>query len=124
MQGKLNPKEKVRLDNAKLQDLYQRLGPVGAETVISGAMEELAVRLAKASRAYHRGDLSEVQKIAHSICGIADQVGMADLGRVAGDVAALTRRNDGAALAATNSRLVRLGERSLMAVWDLQDLSV
>lgn len=124
MLGILNPTEKVRLDNKRLEELYQQLGPVAAENVISRAMEELAVRLAKVARAYNRRDLNEIRKIAHSIKVIADQVGMSTLGCVAADVAALTARNDGAALAATTARLTRLGERSLMAVWDLQDLSV
>ena len=124
MLGKINPVEMVQLDNVRLKELYLQLGPNGAENVISRAMEELAVRLAKVSRAYGSGRLDEVQKVAHSIAGIADQIGMSVLGGVAKDVALLTKRNDGAALAATAARLSRLGERSLMAVWELQDLSV
>jgi len=124
MLGKLDPTEKVRLDNKRLEELYNQLGPANAENVISRAMEELAVRLARVASAYGTGNLQELKKVANSITIIADQVGMSTLGRVASDVAQLTGRNDGAALAATTTRLTRLGERSLMAVWDLQDLSV
>jgi len=124
MLGKLEPTETVRLDNIRLDELYQRLGPISAENVISCAMEELAVRLSRISKAYKAGNLDDVRRIADSLGTIADQVGMPVLGRVAANVADLCLCNDGAALAATMSRLIRLGEKSLMAVWDLQDLSV
>ena len=124
MLAKLEPVEKVRLDNVRLEDLYDRLGPIGAENVISRAMEELAVRLSKISKSYEKGHLNDTRKVANSIATIADQVGMSVLAGIARTVAELTTHNDGAALSAVVARLVRLGERSLIAVWDLQDLSV
>ena len=47
---------------------------------------------------------------------------MTTLARVARDVLRPAPSHDAAALGATLARLVRIGERSLMAVWDLQDL--
>ncbi len=46
------------------------------------------------------------------------------LARVAGDVARTVAAGDFIATGATLFRLMRVGERSLTAVWDLQDLSV
>ena len=61
---------------------------------------------------------------ARSLTGIADQIGMNDLSRVAGDVTRCIDARDAVALAATLSRLQRIGERSLTAIWDMQDVPV
>lgn len=55
---------------------------------------------------------------------IAEQIGMAGLARVAGDVTNAIDEGDAVATAATLCRMIRVGERSLTAIWDLQDLSV
>lgn len=117
------PSEKVRLNNATLEQLDARLGPNGAEDFIAKRMEELAVQLAKIDRLYRCGRLADLQRSALLVAKLADQIGMQLAARVANDVAALTRRDDGTALAATVARLGRVGEDSLMAVWDLHDLS-
>ena len=88
------------------------------------AAGELAVQLAKVHKALGRYRPTEVHAAAISIVEIAHQVGLNCLGRVAGDVASLAASSDSAALAATASRLSRIGESSLVAVWELQDLSV
>lgn len=116
--------ETVRLDRDRLEHLYMQLGPNGAEGVVSRAMEELAVRLAKASKCFKRGDIEELRRTTKSMVAISDQIGMAAFARVAGDVQSLCDGQDGAALAACMARLERIGENSLMAIWDLQDLSV
>lgn len=123
MQRKLTPSEKVRLDNAHLEELYERLGPNGAEDLISRTMEELAVQLAKLNRNYRAGRLAEVRRVAQVVASLAEEIGMYIVSRVAKDVSSLSTLNDGAALAATVARLGRVGESSLMAVWDIQGLS-
>lgn len=124
MLRKLKPVEKVRLDNGKLEKLYNSMGAVAAEDMISRAMEELAVRLAKVKKTYDARQMDELQTVARSIATISDQVGMAMLSSVARDVQSLAQKNDGTALAATTARLGRLGEHTLMTIWDIQDLSV
>ncbi len=121
---KLRRLERVRLDRHRLDEIVARFGPHGADDLISRAMEELAVQLAKVHKAYQRAALCEVESAALKIGEVAAHVGMPGFARVAGDVARLARRNDGAALSATVARLGRIGECSLMKVWDLQDLSV
>lgn len=121
---KLQPSERVALDDASLQQLYKRLGSRGAETVIARAMEELASRLVTVQQAYEQGKFNLMRKTASSLVGIADQIGMTAFASVAKDVAVLADKNDSAAMASTMARLSRIGEQSLMAVWELQDLSV
>lgn len=120
----LTQEEPVRLDPDRLSELYARLGDAGAEDVVCRAMEEIAVRLSHTERLYRQERLREMCKSARSLVAIAEQVGMNALARVAGDVTDCIDAEDTVALAATLSRLLRVGERSLTAIWDLQDASL
>ncbi len=121
---KIRPSESVQVDQERLGALYMQLGEANAEDVVCRAMEELALRMAQCERLYRENRLSELRKNARSLIAIADQIGMSSLGRVAGDVTLCVDDKDEVALAATLSRLLRIGERSLTAIWDHQDLSV
>ncbi|MFD3190762.1 hypothetical protein ACFMPD_10870 [Sedimentitalea sp. HM32M-2] len=120
----LVPAETVRLDRDQLNALYLQLGQSGAEDVVCRAIEELAVRLSHCERLWRQRDDPALRKCARSLIAIAEQIGMNTLARVANDVTITTDSGDTAATAATLFRLIRIGERSLTAVWDLQDLSV
>ncbi len=116
--------EQVRLDPDRLGALYRQMGEANAEEVICRAVEELAVRLTQAEKLWRAGEWQDLRKSVRSLIAIADQVGMTKLSRVAGDVTDAIDHNDAVAAAATLTRLLRVGERSLTAVWDLQDLSI
>jgi hypothetical protein len=120
----LKPKDGVRVDQEKLTSLYMQLGEAAAEDVICRAMEELAVRLSHCERLYREDKSDELRKSARSLTAIADQIGMGLLAQVAVDVTRAIDDGDRTAQAATLSRLLRIGENSLTAIWDLQDLSV
>jgi hypothetical protein len=116
--------EVVRLDPDRLGALYRQLGAAAAEDVVCRAVEDLALRLSQSEENWHRQDWTGLRKGVRSVIAIADQVGMTALARVAGDVIRAIDANDAVAAAATLARLLRVGERSLTAVWDLQDLSI
>ncbi|MFK7745704.1 MAG: hypothetical protein AB8B47_11665 [Roseobacter sp.] len=117
-------KETVRVDQDRLGALYAQLGEAAAEDVVCRAMEELALRLAHCSRLHSNNEMPELRKCARSLIAIADQIGMIVLARVAHDVIETIDAGDGPALAATLSRLIRIGEQSLTAIWDLQDITI
>jgi hypothetical protein len=121
---KLTLEEPVRLDPDRLGALYSQLGEVGAEDVICRAMEELAVRMAHCERLHRQSNWLELRKSARSLVAIADQIGMHMLSRVATDVTMAIDVNNTVAIASTLARLLRIGERSLTAIWDSQDLSL
>lgn len=120
----LKPTEQVRVDSDQLSGLYANLGEVAAEDVVCRAMEELALRLAHCDRLYRNEQWVELRKSSRSLIAIADQIGMGKLSRVAGDVTECIDTHDHTALSATLSRLLRIGEGSLSAIWDLQDLTI
>ncbi|QBF29907.1 hypothetical protein CFI11_01565 [Thalassococcus sp. S3] len=116
--------EAVRLDPDRLGALYRQLGEANAEDVVCRAVEELAVRMTHCERLWRQEEWSQLRKSARSLIAIAEQVGMPLLSRVAKDVTQSIDGGDRVATAATLARLMRVGERSVTAVWDLQDLSI
>lgn len=116
--------EQIELDQVRLGTLYNQLGDAGAESVVCRAMEELAVRLARCSALWREGETSQLRKNARSLIAISEQIGMDRLAWVAGDVTASIDAGDDVAVAATLSRMMRTGERSLSAIWSMQDLSL
>ncbi len=122
--NQLMQSEAANLDHDQLGTLYAQLGNVGAEDVLRRAMEELALRLSHSERLYQQGEMPELRKSVQSLIAIAEQIGMRKLARVAGDVGHAADHNDMVAVAATLSRLMRVGEASLTAVWDLQDMTI
>ncbi len=122
--AELRPNSAVKVEQDRLEQLYEQLGQSGADGVVSRAMEELAIRLAKVEGCYKRGELEEMQRAARSMIAISEQIGMVTFAQVAEDVKSLAMSQDGAALAACVARLMRIGENSLLAVWDYQGESV
>ena len=116
--------EAVRLDSEKLEALYNQLGDVSAEDVVCRAMEELALRLSQTERQFRSGDRDEMRKSARSIAAISEQIGMGALAKVASDLRRCAESGDYVAQAAVLARLIRVGERSLTEIWELQDLSI
>ena len=121
---KLIQSEAVLLDPDRLDGLYAQLGTAGAEDIICRAMEELAIRMAQCERMYRQEKWKDLRKLARSLVAISDQIGMTLLSRVASDVTRAVDGRDVVAIAATLSRLLRIGEKSLTQIWDLQDMTV
>ncbi len=116
--------EHVRLDPERLSTLYHQMGETNAEDVVCRAVEELAVRMARCETLWRTGNWLGLRKDVRSLVAIADQIGMTRLSHVALDVTTAIDNNDAVGAAATLTRLLRVGERSLTAVWDLQDMSI
>ena len=87
-------------------------------------MEELALRMSQCKKLHQAQDRAGLRKSVHRLIAIAEQIGMALVAQVAADVMACIDAEDDIATAATLSRLVRSGERSLTAIWDLPDLTI
>ncbi len=114
----------MRLDPDRLSSLYHQLGDANAMDVMCRTVEELALRLSNCERFWRQRDWVGLRKCARSLVAISEQIGMTALARVAGDVANTVDAGDAVATGATLGRLIRVGERSLTAIWDQQDLSV
>jgi hypothetical protein len=116
--------EAVWVNRDQLAQLYTQLGDANAENVVCRAMEELAIRLAHTEKLYRENKHEDMRKCARSMTAIAEQIGLGTLARVAKEVVSCIDDTDANAIAATFARLLRIGEQSLMEIWDIQDLSV
>jgi hypothetical protein len=112
------------MDRAQIETLCTDLGPHAAEDVVCRAMEELAQRLCHLQQQALAGPREDLHKGLRALAAIADQIGMCSLRKVALDVMACIELGDAVAEAATLARLARIGERSLNALWDLNEFSV
>ncbi len=116
--------ERPQIDPEQMARLQRRLGAPTAEEVLCRALEEIAVRLSRAEREHRTAQRAKLAGSVRAIAGQAGQIGLPALARVADDVGYCLGAGDETALAATMARLVRVGEGSLMAIWDLDDLSL
>ena len=121
---KLRVDEPVRLDPDRLVVLYAELGQLAAERLIAAAMEDLAVHLVAVQLAAQERRNDLLERGAGEIVRLATQVGMVLLARVARDVQICAARRDRMSQAAVLARLMRIADRSLTAVWDLQDMRI
>ena len=120
----MRPSEPVSVDQERLGALYSQLGEAGAEDVVCRAMEELALRMSHCDALYAEKNWTDLRKNTRSLIAIADQIGMHALSRVANDVTRCIDDQNHTTVAATLARLLRIGERSLTAIWDMQDITL
>lgn len=120
----LQSKETVRLDHVQLEELYLQLGPSGADKIVNQSLEELAIGLSLIKQTHTAGRVAETKEHVQNLVGIAQKLGMTTLARICLDALDLLGTTDIPAAAAVLARLNRIGEGSLIAVWDLQDMSV
>ncbi|WP_299926612.1 hypothetical protein [uncultured Pelagimonas sp.] len=118
----LAPMERPSMNADQIETLCADLGPHAAEDVICRAMEELAHRLCALQEMAVHGPREDLHKGLRALSAIADQIGMVGLSDVARDVINCLELGDLVAEAATLARLARIGERSLTAMWDHNDL--
>ncbi|MHA6347450.1 hypothetical protein [Roseivivax sp. CAU 1761] len=116
--------EAVRLDYDRIDDLLGGADPRDGEEAVCRALERAAVHLAEADRAARGQDWPALHGALTRLSGSAETMGMRMLARVALIAREALETADGVAVAATMARLLRLGERSLFAVWDEHDLSL
>lgn len=121
--ARLRVDETARFDPEKLEDLCRVFGEQDAEDKVARALERIAALLGAIAPGKPRLAPDGMRDPLEALIDASDLIGMATLARVARDVAACLRSGDAVALAATLARLQRVGDRSIHAVWDLEDVS-
>lgn len=112
------------MDPAQIETLCVDLGRNAAEDVVCRAMEELAQRMCLLQQQALSGPREDLHKGLRGLAAIADQIGLCSLSNVAHDVMICIELGDTVAEAATLARLARIGERSLTALWEINEFSV
>ncbi len=117
------PNEPARFNPECLEDLCHKIGEVRAEAEVALALHRISESLPKLEQMLH-DDPNAFVTATDQITIDAETIGMATLARVARNVLDSYSADNHVALTATLARLERVGERSIHAVWDLEDISV
>ncbi|MER5171815.1 hypothetical protein [Thioclava sp. GXIMD2076] len=121
---KLRCNESVRIEQARIVALYAQLGQQAAERLMASAIEDLAMHMVAIDAAVQKNELDAFDEAVTALIPLARQVGMTKLEQVTRDLRDCMRRKDMVATRAVLSRLMRIGDRSLSEVWDLEDMSI
>ncbi len=115
--------EAISVNPERLETLYEESGFSAAEHIVCRALEDLAFALTQAERFLQTGNMSGLDQTAERLIETANRVGMTSLSSVGQHVRVTLAQGDQAGLAACVARMSRIGEGSLMAIWDLQDVN-
>ena len=119
---KLNlPDEHSCLEIKPLLSICRNLAVPQAAELLCREMEQLAALLTECKKGYAKSEYSVVRQKLDELEAFSKLIGLPVLESVARDVQNCIEVYDPVALSATMSRLLRMGERSLTAIWDLQD---
>lgn len=121
---RLHPEEAAHFDPAMLESLCLRIGETRAEAEVARALERISTTLSALETLAEHAAAPLLAAALRSMIRDAELIGMTSLARVAGQVLACQRSGDPVSRAATLARLVRVGDRSMHAVWELEDISV
>ncbi|AHM03605.1 hypothetical protein roselon_01214 [Roseibacterium elongatum DSM 19469] len=117
----LRPEEPARFNPDKLEDLCLRIGEHRAEAEVAKALERISLALRELADSCGAPD--RLRAATTTLMQDAEFIGMATLARVARNALDAMDTGNAVTLAATLARLERVGDRSIHAVWDLEDLS-
>ena len=87
--------------------------------LIFDVVEDIARILGCAETQYLKTDYDNLRESLDSIVTLAQKFGFGHLSRVAKDVKLCVDWNDFVAVSSTFQRLLRVGEQSLFAIWDM-----
>ncbi len=115
--------EPARFNPGQLEKLCDRLGELRAEAEVALALDRLSALLDEVARLGQHSDTAALEEVLAALVRDAHLIGMATLAKVGQHVLECLASRDPTALAATLARLARVGDRSIHAIWDLEDLS-
>ena len=115
------PDEHSCLDIKLLLSICRNLAVPQAAELLCREIEQLAAHLTECQKGYAKSEYGFVRQKLDELEAFSKLIGLPVLERVARDVQSCIEVYDPVALSATMSRLLRMGEQSLTAIWDLQE---
>ena len=122
--SELKPREPVQIEAARLVALADEIGIESAGRAATASIEEIVDHLCRAEAAWQSCEFARVGESARALCGIAEELGMETLARIARETANVAGGRDPVALAALVARQSRVGEATLAAIWNLGSMRV
>jgi cupin superfamily acireductone dioxygenase involved in methionine salvage len=112
-------KECVEIDQAQLFQQFNLQADRDRHDLIFDVVEDIARILGRAEMQYLKTDYDSLHDSLDSVVTLAQKFGFGHLSRVAQDVKFCVDGNDLVAVSSTFQRLLRVGEQSLFAIWDM-----
>ncbi len=112
-------KECVEIDQAQLFQQFNLQADRDRHDLIFDVVEDIARILGRAETQYLKTDYDNLRDSLDSVATLAQKFGLRHLSRVAQDVKLCVDENDLVAVSSTFQRLLRVGEQSLFAIWDM-----
>lgn len=118
------PQERVHINAELIATLLTETPSADQDSQIFCVVEAIAETLGEMETHYHAHDFHTLQRSTDKLTILARQYGFYSLDAVARDVLTTLRQADFVAVGAVLYRLLRVGEQSLYAIWDLPRISV
>ena len=112
-------KESVEIDQAQFLEQFNRQADRDRHDLIFDVVEDIARILGRAEAQYMKSNYDELRDSLNKITNLGRQFGFGNLSRVAQDVMICVDANDFVSVSSTFQRLLRVGEQSLFAIWDM-----
>ena len=112
-------KECVEIDQAQLLQQFNLQADRDRHDLIFDVVEDIARILGRAETQYLKTDYDNLRDSLDSVVTLAQKFRFGHLSRVAQDVKLCVDGNDLVAVSSTFQRLLRVGEQSLFAIWDM-----
>ena len=112
-------KECVEIDQAQLFQQFNLPADRDRHDLIFDIVEDIARILGRQGLQYLKIDYDNLRDSVDSVASQAQKFGFRHLSRVAQDVKLCVDGNDLVAESSTFQRLLRVGEQSLFAIWDM-----
>ena len=112
-------KESVEIDQAQFLEQFNLQADRDRHDLIFDVVEDIAQILGRAEAQYMKSNYDELRDSLNKITNLGRQFGFGHLSRVAKDVMICVDANDFVSVSSTFQRLLRVGEQSLFAIWDM-----
>ena len=112
-------KESVEIDQAQFLEQFNLQADRDRHDLIFDVVEDIAQILGRAEAQYMKSNYDELRDSLNKITNLGCQFGFGHLARVAQDVMICVDANDFVSVSSTFQRLLRVGEQSLFAIWDM-----
>jgi len=119
-----DPQERVHINTELIATYLTEPAQSDQDNQIFCVVEAIADTLGEMETHYHAHDFHSLQRSTDQLSILARKYGFYSLDAVARDVLTTLDQTDFVALGAVLTRLLRVGEQSLYAIWDLPRKSV
>ncbi len=119
-----DPQERVHINAELIATYLTEPAQSDQDSQIFCVVEAIAETLDEMETHYHAHDFRNLQRSTDQLTILARKYGFYSLDAVARDVLTTLHQTDFVALGAVLTRLLRVGEQSLYAIWDLPRKSV